>query len=446
MNDQQPFQQYICRACGLIYDEAEGDPDSGLAPGTRFEDIPDDWECPLCGVTKSDFELLEKKKVSAAPVPVTCTNAPGVIVVGAGLAGWAAVEALRELDTEVAITLVCACTGDRYHKPELSVALGRDLTAESLVRETAAEAAKRLGVQLLSHTFVTGLTPETHQLRTTRGSLTYTKLILAQGSRAYLPEHLDPDQCWRVNDLRSWEALAERLRAGPQKVAIIGAGMIGCEIAEDIRSKGHEVTLINRDAYPLAHLLPEKAGRRLLHNLSQHGIRHLGDETVAGITVNPEGQRVLQLLGGAEMDVDQVIVATGLRTENRLAGQAGLRFDRGIVVDPKTLRTSARDIYALGDCISIQGQPCRFIEPILHQAQTIAYQVLGKGGHYYDHFAPVVRLKTPSSPLLIHGFPRAGQPWETLVDDCDQLVMEQRNEGQVVARLQLKDKSRRRVA
>lgn len=51
-----PYQQYICRACGYVYNEAEGDPDGGLAPGTRLADIPDDWACPLCGVTKADFE------------------------------------------------------------------------------------------------------------------------------------------------------------------------------------------------------------------------------------------------------------------------------------------------------------------------------------------------------------------------------------------------------
>lgn len=50
-----PWQKYICDACGLIYDEALGDPDSGLLPGTRFADIPEDWVCPLCGVTKADF-------------------------------------------------------------------------------------------------------------------------------------------------------------------------------------------------------------------------------------------------------------------------------------------------------------------------------------------------------------------------------------------------------
>lgn len=52
-------KKYICTTCSWVYDEAEGDPDSGIAPGTRFEDIPDDWCCPECGVDKSFFELME---------------------------------------------------------------------------------------------------------------------------------------------------------------------------------------------------------------------------------------------------------------------------------------------------------------------------------------------------------------------------------------------------
>lgn len=50
------MEKYICTVCGYIYDEAEGDPDNGVAPGTKFDDIPEDWVCPLCGVPKSDFE------------------------------------------------------------------------------------------------------------------------------------------------------------------------------------------------------------------------------------------------------------------------------------------------------------------------------------------------------------------------------------------------------
>ena len=55
---ERPYLQYECVICGHVYDEAEGDPDSGLPPGTRWEDIPEDWECPNCGMRKADFELL----------------------------------------------------------------------------------------------------------------------------------------------------------------------------------------------------------------------------------------------------------------------------------------------------------------------------------------------------------------------------------------------------
>ncbi|MDY0296590.1 MAG: rubredoxin [Acidobacteriota bacterium] len=53
------MKKYVCTVCGYVYDPEQGDPDSGIAPGTPFSDIPDDWECPLCGVGKEDFEPME---------------------------------------------------------------------------------------------------------------------------------------------------------------------------------------------------------------------------------------------------------------------------------------------------------------------------------------------------------------------------------------------------
>ena len=53
------MQKYVCTVCGYIYDPELGDPDSGIAPGTAFEDVPDDWVCPVCFVGKEDFELYE---------------------------------------------------------------------------------------------------------------------------------------------------------------------------------------------------------------------------------------------------------------------------------------------------------------------------------------------------------------------------------------------------
>ncbi len=51
--------KWECQVCGWVYDDAVGDPDGGIAPGTKFEDIPDDWVCPMCGASKEDFELID---------------------------------------------------------------------------------------------------------------------------------------------------------------------------------------------------------------------------------------------------------------------------------------------------------------------------------------------------------------------------------------------------
>ena len=53
------MKKYRCTVCGYVYDPEEGDPDSGIPPGTAFEDIPDNWSCPVCGVVKSEFEPVD---------------------------------------------------------------------------------------------------------------------------------------------------------------------------------------------------------------------------------------------------------------------------------------------------------------------------------------------------------------------------------------------------
>ncbi|RUP27056.1 MAG: rubredoxin, partial [Curvibacter sp.] len=190
------WQTYICHACGYLYDEALGDPDSGLAPGTRFADIPEDWACPLCGVTKSDFSPYTPPLPGADRQPVPSASMPpghgrrgdaGIVIVGAGKAGWQLAESLRQHDASLPITLVSACSGDRYDKPLLSVALARQLPPEGLVKESGPDAARRLNLRLLPHTQAVRICAETRQLRTTRGNLGYRQLVLAHGAEAALP-------------------------------------------------------------------------------------------------------------------------------------------------------------------------------------------------------------------------------------------------------------------
>ena len=96
-----------------------------------------------------------------------------------------------------------------------------------------------------------------------------------------------------------------------------------------------------------------------------------------------------------------MIAAAGLQTPSRLAIGAGLAWDNGIAVEPHQLRTSDERIHAIGDCITIDGQASRFIEPIARQVRTIAASIAGGKPVPYETRPAMVRVKTTSLPLTL---------------------------------------------
>ncbi|WP_439112299.1 FAD-dependent oxidoreductase [Hydrogenophaga sp.] len=406
----QPFRQYICDACGYIYDEAVGDADSGLAAGTRFEDIPDDWYCPLCGVTKNDFALYEAPSIEALRaqasrhVPVwnaATRHQAGVVIVGGGRAGWQVAEALRALDAALPITLVSACAADVYDKPMLSIAMARQLDLTRLVKETGADAARRLKLRLLAHTDAVRICTDTRTLRTTRGTLRYDHLVLAHGAQAALPPALPAALCWRINHLGAYQRLRAALGDSAKDVVIVGAGLIGSELANDLALGGHRVTLLDVMAQPLARWPGEQAGTPLLAAWQDLPIQFKGGVQVASVEKLGARYRVTTACG-QRFAADQVIAAAGLATPPRLAQSAALAWHNGIAVEPQGLRTSVERIHALGDCITVNGQASRFIEPIARQARSIAAAITGAAPVPYETRPAVVRVKTTTHPLTLH--------------------------------------------
>lgn len=418
--DGAPFQQYICNACGLIYDEAKGDPDSGLPPGTRFADIPDNWECPLCAVTKTDFSPYTppdlSKPRSTPPTskrPTGKKGGAGVVIVGAGHAGWQVAQAIRATDAGLPITLVTACSGDVYDKPLLSIALAKHLPLTQLVRETGAQAANRLGVRLLAHTQATRICTRTNTLTTTRGNQPFDELVLAHGAQVALPNHLPAELCWRVNHLDAYLRFRAAIAGAPQHIAIIGAGLIGCELANDLALAGHRITLLDQAPTPLARWSPADAGEPVLTAWKHLPIAFVGQVSIESIETmvrEDQAMRVVTTACGQRIEADHVLVATGLSTPNRLALSAGLAWNNGIAVDATTLATSHAHIHALGDCITINGLASRYIEPIGRQAATIAAKLAARRAGAPDTECPlpyvvkpaVVRVKTTSCPLTLH--------------------------------------------
>ena len=408
-----PWALFICKACGLIYDEAKGDADSGLAPGTRFADIPEDWACPLCGVGKADFEPYAvapqplRQAISqpgVLPQRAAARHNAGTVIVGAGRAGWQMAQALRERDANRPITLVTACSGDIYDKPMLSVAMAHGMAVDKLARESGDQAAQRLGVRLLAHTQAVSITPESRQLRTTRGALRYRHLVLAHGAQARSLPQLPAALCWRINHLQAYAKFRAALGTSAQRIAIVGAGLIGSELANDLALAGHQVTLLDVQDRPLATCLSPAQSQELLaawRELPLHFVGGVQVSEVKSLAASSHGEKQLSTPCGQNFTVDHIVVAAGLQTPSRLAHSAGLAWNQGIAVQPDTLATSVAGIHALGDCISVDGQVSRFIEPIGRQAQTLAAGILGQAPVPYQLKPVPLRVKTTSQPFTL---------------------------------------------
>lgn len=446
------LQRWLCEACGLVYDEAVGDADSGIAPGTRFEDIPDDWRCPICGVGKADFRPIEPAPAGAART-ATAPGASGasgagmlaaqareaVVIVGAGAAGWGAARALRDAGYLGLLTLVTACDGTVYSKPALSVALGRDMTVERLSEQSGAALAAELDVRLLERAWAIDLDRTHRRLLTTRGSLRYRHLILATGARARRPDLQGPaaSRVLAVNDLAAYARLRAAFDAASlgaavlgrkARLLIVGAGLVGCEFANDFAGAGAQVTLLEALELPLGARLDPPTANRLRDALTARGVRFEGGIALGAFALpdaggnsgassgsmhgDPDRRLVLDWLNAAgekrRADFDLALVAAGVEPEVRLARRAGLTVARGIEVDAQTLSTADELVFALGDCAEVQGSLGATIEPILRQARTIAGQIVGKPVPY-DARDPVWIVKIPGLPLTIRSAPSTAE-------------------------------------
>ena len=377
----------------------------------------------------------------------------GIVIIGAGLAGWHVIDAIRAKDKDVPITLITTDSGDRYHKPMLTMAISQNKQASDLVRATGSDAAKAANINLLADTQVTDIdaTAKTVQLisalrsdpvYTNYATISYEKLVLAMGAHPIFPKSLPEDLVWHVNHIERFGQLQEKLATGSQHVAIVGAGMVGTEIAEDLLKAGHQVTLIDLNDAPLSQMLPAKATARIAEAVKSQGINFLGGYQVTDVIRINDGNDIERLQVSYEplasneesteskqsdiLIVDHVIASTGLTVDGTLPTAAGVEFNRrtGIEVDAPTLRTTTDNIYAIGDCMSINGVACRYVAPLRAQAATIADDVLGLEHSGYEHKPPMIRLKNKAISVMVTGVPQANGNWQVTTESDDELIMD----------------------
>lgn len=322
-----------------------------------------------------------------------------IIIIGTGLAGYQLAREFRKHDQQTDLLIITADEGVFYPKPQLSTALTNKKTAETLATSTAEKMSAQLNAIIRTRTRVTGIDINNKTIHAGDEKISYQKLILACGAQVVKPSLAGnaANDVLSINHLEDY-AVFEKLIADKKSIVILGAGLIGCEFANDLSNNNYQVHVIDPTRSPLSALIPEKIGHLLQAALEKNGVHfHLG--RIAQRIDKTEHQYQITLSDQTILSADTVISAIGLRPNITLAKQIGLATNRGIVVN-RYLQTSHDDIFALGDCAEVEGHVLPYIAPILNAARALGKTLTGELTAVEYPAMPVI-VKTPIHPIVV---------------------------------------------
>jgi rubredoxin---NAD+ reductase len=325
-----------------------------------------------------------------------------IVIVGTGFAGYTVAREIRRRDRAVGVLMLSLEDGNQYSKPMLSNAFAEKMNAGQLAGTPKDQMAKRLNVAIRSNTGVDRIDPAAHCLHLSDGTqVGYGKLVLAVGARPRLPLFGGNavDQMRSVNSLSDYTTLLAALE-GATKVVVIGAGLVGCELANDLLAGGYAVDLVDVSPRMLDRLLPVEAADALTQALAAEGVHwHPGSHVRSIDRADTDGHRLL-VSGdeGLSIACDVVIAAIGLEPAI-VPAEPPIETNRGIVVD-RYFKTSAPDIHAIGDCAELDGGVLPYLLPVQHGAKALAATLTGTATAV--NYPPMpIDVKTPAHPVCV---------------------------------------------
>jgi NADPH-dependent 2,4-dienoyl-CoA reductase/sulfur reductase-like enzyme/nitrite reductase/ring-hydroxylating ferredoxin subunit len=306
-----------------------------------FDPVPC-WRVEVLG---DRIVVREKLPKAAAAAPAEGPRDARFVIVGGGAAGFAAAERLRREGFGGELVLVSADAEPPVDRPNLSKDFLAGKAPESWVFIKPARFYERRDIRLELAAEVTSLDSEGRRVGLADGrSIGFDKLLLATGAepiRLTIPG-ADLPQVLTLRSLDDSRAIIDKAGDSTDAV-VIGASFIGLEVAASLIERGLRVRVVAPEARPLEKVLGSELGDVVRAEHESHGVVfHLERKP----TAIEDGQVVLD--DGTRLDADLVVMGVGVRPRTGLAEQAGLRIDRGVVVDP-FLETSTPGIFAAGD-------------------------------------------------------------------------------------------------
>ncbi|GAB6102925.1 FAD-dependent oxidoreductase [Thermococcus atlanticus] len=275
-----------------------------------------------------------------------------IVVIGSGTAGSNFALFMRKLDRKAEITVIGKESTMQYSPCALPHVISGTIEKPEDVIVFPNEFYERQRIKLMLNTEVKAIDRERKVVVTDKGEVPYDRLVLAVGSKAFVPpikgvENEGVFTLKSLDDVRKIKAyIAERK---PKKAVVIGAGLIGLEGAEAFAKLGMEVLVVELMDRLMPTMLDKDTAKLVQKEMEQHNIAFRFGVGVSEIIGSPVSA---VKIGEEEVKADLVLVATGVRANVGLAKEAGLDVHWGIVVN-EHLQTSDPDIYAIGDCAEV---------------------------------------------------------------------------------------------
>ena len=322
-----------------------------------------------------------------------------IVIIGSGLAGYTVAREIRKLDKAVPITLVTKEPGYFYSKPMLSTALASKKEAAQLISTPADGMATQLEMTILGECEVNSIDSKSQVIQTSKGPVSYGKLVMALGAdQIRLPlQGNAANEVITVNDLEDYARFRSAI-IGKKRVAILGAGLIGCEFANDLVLGGYAVDVIDLAPQALGRLLPEAAALELQSKLSAAGVNWHLATTVQAIDRQGESLQVT-LANSSTISCDVFLSAVGLKPRLELAKATGINTGIGIQVN-RELETNIKNIFAIGDCAEVDGLILPYVMPIMQAARALAPTLIGQTTALTYPAMPVM-VKTPALATIV---------------------------------------------
>ena len=342
--------------------------------------------------------------VNAVPQKTYITNT-GVsqdklklVLIGNGLAGMRCLEDLLDMAPDrYEVTVIGEEPWGNYNRIMLSPVLSGEKTIEDIMLHPPKWYSDK-GIQFIAGDKAVKIDRPRKMVYTEKGqTVDYDRLILATGSAPFIPpvQGVDLKGVLTFRDIYDVNTMIEYCSSKTNAV-VIGGGLLGLEAAYGLKQRGMNVTVLHLMDRIMERQLDSRASQLLRHSIEQKGIHIITEANTEALIGDENGHvKQIRLKDGTVLEADLVVFAVGIRPNISLAQSAGLRCNRGVLVND-TMQTFDPSIYAVGECIEHRGQTFGLVEPLWGQAFICAT-------HLAEHGSLTFKAPTVPTQLKVSG-------------------------------------------